>query len=116
MVAPVNQRGSAKAVFIEDFEDDEAEVPAGHFHFFTAYGDPEKREAGIMFGCPCGCGELRSVGFDTHESARPRWHWDGNRDTPTLTPSLWIKQRDAAGNDVGDHWHGFLTAGEFVSC
>jgi len=36
----------------------------------------------------------------------PCWQWDGNKDKPTLSPSLhWV------GN-----WHGFLRAGKFVSC
>ena len=115
-VAPVNQRGSAKAVFVEDFDDEEAIVPAGHWHFYTAYSDAEKSPAGIMFGCPCGCGSLMSVGFDTHESRRPRWNWNGEREAITLTPSIAIQQMDASGNKVGEHWHGFLTNGEFVSC
>jgi hypothetical protein len=57
-----------------------------------------------------------SVGFDTHESRRPRWHWNGEREAITLTPSILIYQMDAAGNRIGEHWHGFLTNGEFVSC
>ena len=32
---------------------------------------------------------------------RPRWLWDGNREAPTLTPSLHIPQA----------WHGWLKAG-----
>jgi hypothetical protein len=33
------------------------------------------------------------------------WQWDGNREAPTLTPSI---------NWVGV-WHGYLTAGKLVS-
>ena len=92
-------------------------VPAGAFEFFMAYGDPEgSPPAGILFGCPCGCGQMMSVGFDTHESRRPRWHWDGSRETPTLTPSINILQMNDAGQKIGEHWHGFLTNGEFRSC
>lgn len=33
------------------------------------------------------------------------WEWDGNRDAPTITPSLdWI-----------DTWHGWMRNGELVS-
>lgn len=37
---------------------------------------------------------------------RPSWEFDGNRDRPTLTPSV-----HSPGN-----WHGFITAGRLVSC
>ncbi|AXU19699.1 hypothetical protein C7W88_12775 [Novosphingobium sp. THN1] len=115
-VAPVNQRGSAPAVFVADFDDEEARVEAGHWHFYTAYGDPEQRKAGILFGCPCGCGSMFCVGFDSHEGAGPRWHWNGQQEAITLTPSILIYQMDQAGNVTGEHWHGFLTDGEFKSC
>jgi len=113
-VAPVNQRASCPALLVSDMDDIDGPVPAGHFEFYVQSSAPG--EAGILFGCPCGCGELKSVGFDTHESRRPRWHWDGNRACPTLTPSINILQLDGAGKQIGEHWHGFLTAGEFRSC
>lgn len=34
------------------------------------------------------------------------WGWDGNKDSPTVTPSI---------HYVG-HWHGWLRAGRLVSC
>lgn len=34
------------------------------------------------------------------------WTWDGNRERPTLSPSI---------HAVG-HWHGYLRAGRFESC
>lgn len=113
-VPPVNQRGSATAVLVADIDGIEGPVPAGAFEYYVASGTPG--EAGLLFGCPCGCGELKTVGFDTHESARPRWHWDGNRAVPTLTPSILIYQLNEQGEKAGEHWHGFLTAGEFKSC
>jgi len=102
------------AVLTADLDDIDGGVPAGLFEYFEATSAPGK--AGILFGCPCGCGELKTVGFDSHESRRPRWHWDGNLETPTLTPSINILQRDASGKQIGEHWHGYLTAGEFKSC
>lgn len=38
------------------------------------------------------------------------WQFDGNRDKPTITPSIW--------SDKGSHydWHGFITNGELVIC
>lgn len=35
------------------------------------------------------------------------WGWNGDREKPTLTPSI------RAGTD---DWHGYLTAGRLVSC
>ena len=34
------------------------------------------------------------------------WQWDGNQETPTLSPSIHL---------VGT-WHGWLRAGKLVSC
>jgi hypothetical protein len=34
------------------------------------------------------------------------WEWDGNRERPTLSPSVWCR----------GIWHGFLRAGRFESC
>lgn len=63
---------------------------------------------GMAFGCPCGCGDVSAIRFDTSPiEGDPRWHWNGNRESPTLTPSLHKTQ--------GCGWHGYLTNGEFVS-
>jgi len=115
-VPPVNARACVVATFVDDIDGD-TPIPAGQWSFYKRYSDPDDAmPAGILFGCPCGCGEMKSVGFDTHESRRPRWHWDGNRERPTLTPSINILQLNDAGQQVGEHWHGWLTAGEFRSC
>ena len=62
----------------------------------------------LVFVCPCGCGEICSipvrVGYGTF------WKWDGNRELPTLTPSILRVSPYSCG------WHGFLTAGQFTSC
>jgi hypothetical protein len=34
----------------------------------------------------------------------PSWQWDGNRERPTLAPSIWTH----------GHWHGFVRDGEMV--
>lgn len=36
---------------------------------------------------------------------KPVWQWDGNREAPTLSPSI---------NVIG-RWHGFLKAGKLVT-
>ena len=64
---------------------------------------------GMIFCCPCGCGSLGSLAFDNDtDEGRPRWHWNGSRDKPTLTPS--IQKTD------GCRWHGYLTDGVFTKC
>jgi|GEM_PF-6067352 len=40
-------------------------------------------------------------------SGTPRvWGWDGNEESPTLTPSISLKSQ----------WHGYLRAGRLESC
>lgn len=111
-VPPVNRRASCDAVFDESAFDRD-HVPAGHFHFYTSQDSEDL--AGMLFGCPCGCGELKHVDFKGHVERRPSWQWDGNREAPTLTPSINILQFDERGNRCGEHWHGWLRAGKFVS-
>lgn len=72
----------------------------GSFEYFT--NSAGRFPAGMLFTCPCGCGMLNAIDFKPHDS--PSWRWDGNIEQPTLTPSLNISQ---------EHWHGFLTGGEF---
>lgn len=73
---------------------------------FRLLGDGPDRFTGMQFVCPCGCGDRITLDFDTF-SGPPHWRWNGDRSSPTLTPSI---QRL-----VGCRWHGFLTAGEFVT-
>lgn len=70
----------------------------------------------IKFTCPCGCGALHRLpiglknkpprGIDAG-GVQATWMWDGDRDRPTITPSI--------NHQVGkrSHWHGFLTRGWF---
>lgn len=41
----------------------------------------------------------------------PVWTWDGNREAPTITPSV----RVLGGEGNPDEWHGWLTAGKIVN-
>lgn len=62
----------------------------------------------LSFLCPCGCGVLCGIRVRDDGTTLDRaWAWDRNRDAPTCTPSILINQ---------NHWHGYLTNGEFVSC
>jgi len=38
----------------------------------------------------------------------PVWEWDGNKEAPTLSPSI----RVLGGKDQPDRWHGYLRAGK----
>ena len=73
----------------------------------------------VAFGCPCGsCNDESTVVHNCYLQItvpgdnsptidnRPAWQWDGNWESPTLTPSI---QRHGACN-----WHGYLRGGVFV--
>ena len=64
----------------------------------------------IQFWCRGGknrvCSAALTLGpaIDADEQGRRRWHWDGNMQAPTLTPSI--------GCDARCGWHGHITAGD----
>lgn len=62
---------------------------------------------GLHFICPCGCG--RESYLPARGRGHPReWDFSGPDDSLTVSPSV---------QQVGGcQWHGWLTAGEWVSC
>lgn len=47
----------------------------------------------------------------THEmEGKPHWQWNGNREKPTLTPSIMVH-----ASFYQPEWHGFLTDGELIT-
>jgi len=40
--------------------------------------------------------------------SKPHWSWNGDREKPTLTPSILVYKHEG----FDDGWHGFLTDGE----
>jgi hypothetical protein len=62
---------------------------------------------GIAFRCPCGC-DYESW-MPVHPDNPESWHWDGNRDAPSLTPSV-------LQSGLPCKWHGYLTNGEWLPC
>ncbi len=74
--------------------------------FFVTLPDANS-ERGFWYRCPCGCGRQGrlAVGENFKPSDGPSWNWNGSTERPTLRPSM---------NHV-DHWHGFLTDGEWRS-
>ena len=100
-----------KATLVEEVMPDDPSItvvtPPGSFQYFETVDRPGV-PAGIIFRCPCGCADTGSIKFDTVPKASgddQRWHWDGNREQPTLTPSL--------NKTWGCKWHGYLTGGVF---
>ncbi len=78
---------------------------AGHrgaFKFWKKDTAPDGQVDGLTFICP-GCGEVGGLNF-----APGGWTWDGNRESPTCSPSI-LHDKAVCG------WHGFLTDGEFRS-
>jgi hypothetical protein len=88
-----------KAHLVESVTEDRR---PGTYKFFA---DDDGSVAGMNFRCPCPCARLTPIYFTGHAEANdPSWDWDGNREAPTLWPSL---------HAVG-HWHGWLKQGVFV--
>lgn len=85
-------------------------VTKDHFHAnrdlapgtFAWNGEPP---AGIWSVCPCGCGSRTMLPVHADVGGRG-WGWDGNREQPTLSPSIFHYN---GPNDP--HWHGYLRVG-----
>lgn len=104
---------NAVAVNVPHYEDIKGR--AGHFIWTGLHGVESGGPYGMMFACPCGCGQYGSVHFDLpavrawgadHNTRMTMWQWDGNKEKPTLSPSI---MHD-------NHWHGYLRAGVFEEC
>lgn len=61
----------------------------------------------IVYRCPCGCGNIAGIPLKPSPQ-KVTWEWDGNRDLPTLNPSVRVLS--------GCKWHGYLTAGQWTFC
>lgn len=114
---------NAIANFVDSFHD--GEVPAGSCKWTGLYGVDDPGPFGINFKCPCGCGAIHGAGFDNRpadwvaKNSSPLWHWDGNKEKPTLSPSLGLHVtpgHNVVGPDGNYHWHGYLRAGIFEEC
>lgn len=91
-----------KAAQFIDFDDFRDSGQAGSICFM------ENVEAGVQgFGIKCaGCGHESYLTVDGESHG---WKWDGNREHPTLTPSVFhTKEKGGCG------WHGYLRSGEWV--
>jgi hypothetical protein len=68
------------------------------------------------FAAPCGELIVLPLSADgapitKHGHAGPSWQWDGNREKPTLSPSIFVGMRDTPPG-----WHGFVRAGVMETC
>lgn len=80
--------------------------------------DPEGREQRgpiLVFGCPNGRGSCAvPIAPSPANSNRCTWSWDGDREQPTLSPSINCVALDEQGcvkPGIGCGWHGFLSKG-----
>lgn len=83
-------------------------IPAGEWAWVVK--DKGADPSWLAFGCPCGnhmCGGTIPVSREKTKDPRA-WKWDGNWDTPTLSPSIQRRGHDC-------NWHGFLKKGVFES-
>lgn len=92
-----------------DFFDGERGAKAGHICYVV--DAPDGNIVGLNFGCPCGCGRVYGATFKPHKPTGG-WDWNGDREKPTLTPSLGCYEDRGSAY----HWHGYLTAGVFTAC
>ena len=93
-----------RAVIVEDIDLHHATPGAVEIREVEIEGE---RSVGFAFICPCGCGREGYLPTDTATSG-PRWDWNGDREHPTLTPSVQFVGACA--------WHGWLIGGEWRSC
>jgi len=49
---------------------------------------------------------------DTGSNVPPVWQWDGNKESPTITPSILVE----IVPNWNPGWHGFLTNGKLITC
>jgi len=93
------------ATLARDIDALRRERRAGAFDYVPSIDEPK----GMRIICPCGCGNESYLAFEGHGSPGPTWDWDGNRERPTLTPSVF-------NSGMPCKWHGFLTAGVWRPC
>lgn len=78
---------------------------------FEFRGTPEPKW--MAFRCPRGHGEcliaLRPQTFTNGAG----WNWDGNREAPTISPSINCLSEHNGRPAAGCGWHGWIRAGKF---
>lgn len=82
----------------------------GDFMYTGRINVPIETVCGLMFICPCGCGSRGVLQIDSPfaDHNRDKWTWDGNRERPTMSPS--VRRTEGCG------WHGYLQDGMWRPC
>ena len=87
---------------------------SGDFTFGNSAEDVTDPAKWLRFGCPRGRGEcLVAIRPQTFLNGAG-WTWDGNREAPTLSPSIHCLAEKDGQKLAGCGWHGWLRNGEFV--
>lgn len=84
---------------------DEMWAPDTRAGDYCIHGEEDLR---ILCECPCGCGSFMNLPINVGEKVERKWLWDGNRERPTLHPSI----RDLSGC----RFHGHLNNGVWTFC
>ena len=84
---------------------------AGAIEFRIGEDWKDSWDGGLACRCPCGCGAemylpVRPAGTSRGDS--PEWEFDGNREKPTLRPSVF-------NSGLPCQWHGWLRNGVWTS-
>jgi len=83
--------------------------------------DGDRRYRQLFYWCPA-CAHCHGVRVDDGTATpSPKWTWDGNRETPTLSPSVlnFTTTHDENGEPVGQRrtvCHHFVHAGMIEYC
>jgi len=94
-----------EANHIPDTEEIDGQPP-GSFQFYLR-GQAGQEIGGLLYVCPCGCGQVGALHFKPDPS--PSWDFDGNLDEPTLHPSV----HHLINKET--HYHGWLIKGIWKS-
>lgn len=86
---------------------DELENPGDFIYYVGCRSQRKDKIVGMIFICPCGCGERVEISFGPRTGYRQVWTWDGNLRRPTLVPKLFCLQ-------ISCNWHGHLLNGIFT--
>lgn len=70
--------------------------------------EPGRERRRCYFPCPLRPGRDCHVLLKPWPILAPTWDWDGNREKPTLSPSINCNGNGCCG------WHGFIQAGQLV--
>lgn len=85
-----------------------AQGPLAKDQFAFLWQSPNPKIHGIKFWCRGGKKRICGIAITDGpaDAAKNIWHWDGNTEEPTLSPSIGCDQRCG--------WHGHIIKGEIL--